>query len=879
MPISQTEAATHRYRVDRQLKDPRMDMRGRLLLLWNYILVTEINYGTQFLRTTDGQLFVVLGGTDQIIKLPPPSRGGARWHAYFHAVYGLVENEPAARWIYASLLHHIQQYGTLVEPRRFAAYDRTTRTAYMSAYNGRMYKISGTADVEDLACGEDGVFFVDDDDGIHCTPDIGPHGILIDRLLDLNFAPSGLSGITPEQQRMALITWIFALGLPDLMRTKPLVLLEGVKGSGKCLQRGTPVIMFDGTIKPVEQIKDGELVMGPDSKPRRVGGLTVGHGPLYRITPTKGDSWVCNEDHILTVALAGNTNKQGEYIKPTELVDRPIKDFSPCTDGSRLGRNYAMLVRTGIEFPTQDLELDPYLVGLWLGDGTIGSAQITTPEPEIVAFCQAIAPRYGTTIRWNQPINRCASVNFTTGAQNWQVKTGRNRVLNFVRTLVVADEKRIPREYLINSQENRLALLAGLLDTDGYLGTNCYEIITKYAGLRDDILYLARSLGLAAYANEKIGRIKKLDFEGLYYRIGISGHVDQIPCKIPRKQATPRKQVKDALRTGFRIEPIGEGDYYGFTLDGDGRFLLGDFTITHNTFAISLIQHVLMGYSRPMILQRNKEDDFGVTLLRAPIALFDNTDSYIDWVPDAICSYATSGTWTRRRLYTDDESLVIKPHAFIAVASRNPASFRRDDVADRLLILRLERRETFTSVGKLEAEIEENRARLLGEYMWYLGHIVQRIRDTATDLAPDETHRMADFAAFARVVGYVLDWEAKAVEGLMAALQAERDAFVNEEDPLIDLLNRWCAYPARSGVRNVGRLINAIQLYAELETIAQGNGIVWKSSPRILAQNLRASHIEREFYVETKPIGGQKVYQIWRHSDPRLEIVGDVVVG
>ena len=125
------------------------------------------------------------------------------------------------------------------------------------------------------------------------------------------------------------------------------------------------------------------------------------------------------------------------------------------------------------------------------------------------------------------------------------------------------------------------------------------------------------------------------------------------------------------------------------------------------TAAVQLLQYALMGESRPMILQRNKEDDFGVLLLRSPIALFDNTDSYIDWVPDAICAYTTAGVWNKRRLYTDDESMVIKPHAFIAIASKNPASFRREDVADSCVILRLVRRSEFSSIKALVQKVKD----------------------------------------------------------------------------------------------------------------------------------------------------------------------------
>jgi hypothetical protein len=108
-------------------------------------------------------------------------------------------------------------------------------------------------------------------------------------------------------------------------------------------------------------------------------------------------------------------------------------------------------------------------------------------------------------------------------------------------------------------------------------------IVTKWDGLRDDILCLARSLGFAAYSRKAIKGIKSTGFKGEYNVITISGDISRIPVKVARKQANPRRQVKNVLRTGFVVEDIGVGEYFGFELDGDSRFLLEDFTITHNS--------------------------------------------------------------------------------------------------------------------------------------------------------------------------------------------------------------------------------------------------------------------------------------------------------
>lgn len=72
------------------------------------------------------------------------------------------------------------------------------------------------------------------------------------------------------------------------------------------------------------------------------------------------------------------------------------------------------------------------------------------------------------------------------------------------------------------------------------------------------------------------------DVKGVYYRISISGDCSIIPCRVKRKIADKRQQKKSVLRTGFHAEPAGCGEYYGFTVDGDNRYLLSDFTITHN---------------------------------------------------------------------------------------------------------------------------------------------------------------------------------------------------------------------------------------------------------------------------------------------------------
>ena len=291
------------------------------------------------------------------------------------------------------------------------------------------------------------------------------------------------------------------------------------------------------------------------------------------------------------------------------------------------------------------------------------------------------------------------------------------------------------------------------------------------------------------------------------------------------------------------------------------------------SLACQLLQLALLGKKKPIILSRNKEDDFGVILLRSPICVFDNLDAYIDWLPDAICAYTTAGEWTKRKFFTDAEELTLKPHAFIAVASKNPASFRREDTADRCIILRLERRDQFTRAQALDDEITQRRSQLYGEYLYYVNKIVAEIRNGVLDEKLDEGHRMADFAGLARAVGRVLEWTEEEIADLLVAVQGEQIAFINEEDPLTDLLHRWTNYRSKHGTTNIGREITLFALFAELESLAQGAGMTFYKSARMLAQKLRSPHVERDFIVQMFAPDGQKSYRIWRKDRPQLASV------
>lgn len=342
-------------------------------------------------------------------------------------------------------------------------------------------------------------------------------------------------------------------------------------GTGKCVARGTLVLTADGRSIPVESLAVGDLLMGPDSRPRTVLSLASGVGPMFRITPTKGAAWECNAPHVLTLVDSWKG----------DVYDQPLNEFLAQPVRSRRRAN-AKLFRVGVEFPATPTFASPYIIGVWLGDGTVGQPEITACEEEIGVELRREASRLGLRLsEMPEPANNSTRWRFCSNPGRGGGNS--NPFSAEVGRCFVGGEKRIPRDYLINDRSARLELLAGLVDTDGHLSGGGYEIITKFRGLSEDLLFLARSLGFAAYRSDKTGTIKSLGFTGQYHRVFISGDCSVIPCRLAIRKASPRLQKKNVLRTGFKVESIGDGEYFGFTLDGDGRFLLGDFTVTHNT--------------------------------------------------------------------------------------------------------------------------------------------------------------------------------------------------------------------------------------------------------------------------------------------------------
>lgn len=359
-------------------------------------------------------------------------------------------------------------------------------------------------------------------------------------------------------------------------------------GVGKCYKKNTKILMYDGSLKDVQDVMVGDLVMGEDSTPRRVLNTHSGRDQMYEIMPVKGESHTVNSEHILVLksssktidrkSRCANTRYFHNKWKVGDHYEIPVKDF---LKESKRFRTSMKLYRKEVEFPAQPVLIDPYLVGVWLGDGTARCTDITTCDMEVVNELWHIATSMGLNLNEKEAKGLAFTYSMTHNK-------GLNTFLESLKAYGMIKNKHVPAAYKTNSREIRLMVLAGLLDSDGSKSQNCFDFINKNETLADDVVFLARSLGLAAYKKPSKKKCQN-GIEGDYWRVTISGDTSSIPVKIQRKQCHNRKQIKDVLITGFEIQPVGEDQYYGFETDGNHLFLLGDFTVSHNSVCLACL--------------------------------------------------------------------------------------------------------------------------------------------------------------------------------------------------------------------------------------------------------------------------------------------------
>jgi phosphate starvation-inducible PhoH-like protein len=356
----------------------------------------------------------------------------------------------------------------------------------------------------------------------------------------------------------------------------------------------TPVLTVDG-FRPIGELQVGDLVIGSNGEPTLVLGVyPQGKKDIYRVTTQDGASTLASGDHLWAVSTASDKRRG----KPNRVLT--TKDMIGHLRVFHQRRYELPLHSAPVQFPEQRVPMDPYALGLLLGDGCVtGSTtpSFATADFELALALQVAVP--GTDVH-------------PTGGTDFQLRRAtaveevlplEQSVRNVMRTLGLhgcrSNTKFVPGLYQYNSPKVRLAVLQGLLDTDGgpvtQSGRTCrVQYTTTSPQLRDDVTFLVRSLGGVAYFRTRTAEGRKPGFAGgrpVYHRhdayiIDIRLPEGIEPFRLDRKRRKYHEAGGGGRPTRFieSIEAAGTAEAVCISVAAeDSLYTTEDFLLTHNT--------------------------------------------------------------------------------------------------------------------------------------------------------------------------------------------------------------------------------------------------------------------------------------------------------
>lgn len=404
----------------------------------------------------------------------------------------------------------------------------------------------------------------------------------------------------PRPWQEAILRRLFGTLRPDGLRQYRTCYVEVPRKNGKRLALDTPLPTPTGWIKMAD-VAVGTTLYDERGEPCRVTHVAPieYETTAYRVEFSDGTEIVADAEHLwLTRAKRKNGGRRGRRrsadndVRTTEEIRRTL-----WYDESRRERNHAVVVAGPLRCSSAALPLPPYVLGAWLGDGHSAVARFTCHDRDIQVVDEI--RREGVPV--NERAGRrggTAVYLLGTGSKSQAARDVSPQAT--LRALGVLGNKHIPAAYLRASSAQRLALLQGLMDTDGYCSPagQC-EFTTTSAAIRDDLLELVRSLGMKPSLDvDKAtlgGRVI-----GEKYRIQFWGTAESPVFRLKRKLArlTTRPRGRSGWRQIVAVEPVPSVPMRCIAVDSPSRlYLAGEGMIpTHNTtLAAAIALYMLLG--------------------------------------------------------------------------------------------------------------------------------------------------------------------------------------------------------------------------------------------------------------------------------------------
>ena len=387
--------------------------------------------------------------------------------------------------------------------------------------------------------------------------------------------------------------------IPRLMAAGTIEIAPLAYMRGRAQPVATPVLTPDG-FRPIGSLAVGDLVIGSSGEPTPVIGVyPQGEKDIYRVTAQDGASTLASGDHLWAVATRDDRRRG----KPLRVLT--TQEMIGNLRANHYHRYELPLHSAPVCFPRQNVPMDPYALGLLLGDGCLTGAttpSFATADPELAWELQRRLP--GTEVRPTQGPNYVLNQVASPG----DVITLENPVTSAVRLLGLhgtrSATKFVPELYLHNSAKVRLAVLQGLLDTDGGPVTQrdrtCrIQYTTTSPRLRDDVIFLVRSLGGVAYYHTRpaLGRAPgRANGRPVYHRHDVYIIDIRLPEGVEPFRLTRKRDTYNAAGGGRpmrfieSIEPAGTAEAVCISVAApDSLYTTEDFLLTHNTLNDSFI--------------------------------------------------------------------------------------------------------------------------------------------------------------------------------------------------------------------------------------------------------------------------------------------------
>ena len=378
--------------------------------------------------------------------------------------------------------------------------------------------------------------------------------------------------------------------IPKLLAASTIEVAPLAYMRGRAQPYDAKVLTPDGFV-PIGSLRVGDLVIGSDGGPTPVLGIyPQGTKQVYRVTTQDGASTLCCGEHLWQVETPEDKRRTTHRVLETQEMIGKLRR-------GRI-RRFEIPMMAPTELEAQDVPLDAYALGLLLGDGCISTTTPTfcTADPELAGALEESLDR----IEVKHKDRYDYVLRHTEGHRGGVIVA--NPVTTALRELGLAgttsSTKFIPRAYLDNSYDVRLSLLQGLLDTDGgpvtQRGRTCrVQYTTTSPRLRDDVVYLVRSLGGVAYVRTRPAEGRKpgraLGRDVLYrhdaFVLDIRMPPGVAPFRLTRKRDAYEQDTGGRpMRFIDSIEPVGEQDTMCIQVAADDSlYVTDDFLVTHNT--------------------------------------------------------------------------------------------------------------------------------------------------------------------------------------------------------------------------------------------------------------------------------------------------------